>query len=152
MWQLKRPDKFETDRANNRIAKHFTDYIKRNKIQAVKFFGLTIDFWLNYDFFKDAKFIRTTRNPDNVAESMIAKRAREKGPAVNKQLYIDYLNNYTTYLDMVQNYDHIYVEFENMQTQPEVQAKRIAEFLGIKHFSTKPVDNSKWHFRPQYAE
>lgn len=148
MWLANESPVFDP---NDNLGSSLIDYFKARKIQAIKFFGMTLHFWLQFDFFKKAKFIRTVRDKENIIDSAIEKNKREGIKPVARWKYGGYLERYNKYLDILQKYNHIYVEFENMFKQPEIESKRIAEFLGIRSFSTRPINEDSWHHRPHHA-
>ena len=138
-WYNNRCDVLDS---NKNIGEHFIKFLDDRKINALKGYGLTMDYWLTFDSFRNAKFIRTKRCVDNIVESIISKDICK----TKKEALVRY-KNYTKFLDLVLDYKHIVVEFENMFTAQDVEEKRIAKFLGIDTFSTNCVDSNLWHFK-----
>lgn len=142
MW-VKRPPKLEF---RNEAPLHFIEDLKREGIQALKHFGLVADFWLRYPEFKNAKYILTYRDKRNIAESL-CMRKRE----VNIQNALAIYEEYEKYMLDLQDCNHIDVEYEALMDNDPVLLKGLAEFLGLEMFHVKPLNPTKWHFKPDQS-
>jgi len=121
--------------------REFIEFLKNSDIEALKANAITLQYWMGYKIFDEAKYIRTLRYGPSVINSLVSRgKAKTKDEA--EAMY----NNYTRALRFLDNKKNITVWFEDMFIRPEETSKRIASFLDIEEFSFEPLKPHLWHF------